>query len=108
MSSNSDFFNSGVTASLYFLDSTCLTFDAEAAGVQCSALGGGDIDLQTQLFQRPAVGLSHILAGCGDVSLWHKQAAEAHVDVLDKEKRKMTYTVSACEFLRNLSFYLKL
>lgn len=66
----------------------CLTFDAEAAGIQCGTLGGGDIDLQTQLFQRPAVGLGHILAGSGDVRLWHKQAAEAHVDVLEKEKKR--------------------
>lgn len=62
----------------------CLTFDPKAAGVQCGTLGGGDIDLQTQLFQRPAVRLGHILAGGGNVSLWHKQAAQAHVDVLQK------------------------
>lgn len=68
----------------------CLTFDAEAAGIQCGTLGSGDNDLQTQLLQRPAVGLGHILAGSGDVSLWHKQAAEAHVDVLEKGERKMT------------------
>lgn len=66
----------------------CLTFDAEAAGVQCGALGSGDIDLQTQLFQRPAVCLSHILAGCSDVGLGYEQAAEAHVDVL--EQREIT------------------
>lgn len=66
----------------------CLTFDAKAAGVQCGTLGGGDIDLQTQLFQRPAVRLGHILAGSSNVSLWHKQAAQAHVDVLQKGQQE--------------------
>ena len=65
-----------------------LTFDAEAAGIQCGTLGSGHIDLQTQLLQRPAVGLGHILAGSGDVSLWHKQAAKAHVDVLEREENR--------------------
>lgn len=62
----------------------CLTFDAEAACIQCGTLGSGDINLQTQLLQGPAVGLGHILTGSSDVSLWHKQAAEAHVDVLER------------------------
>lgn len=66
----------------------CLTFDAEAAGIQCGTLGSGHIDLQTQLLQRPAVSLGHILAGSGDVSLWHKQAAEAHMDVLEREENR--------------------
>lgn len=67
---------------------SCLTFDAEAAGVQRGALCSGDVDLQTQLLQRPAVSLGHILAGGGNVRLWHKQAADTHVDVLDTEREK--------------------
>lgn len=64
------------------------TFDSKAAGVQRGALGRGDINLQAQLLQRPAVGLGHVLAGSGDVSLRNKQAAEAHVDVLRDAGRK--------------------
>ena len=60
-----------------------LTFDAEAAGVQHGSLGGGDVDLQTEFLQRPAVGLGHVLAGGRDVGLRHKQTAQTHVDVLD-------------------------
>lgn len=65
-----------------------LTFDAEAAGIQCGTLCSSDIDLQTQLLQRPTVGLGHILAGSSDVSLWHKQAAEAHMDVLERTEER--------------------
>lgn len=64
------------------------TFNSKAAGVQRGALGRGDIDLQAQLLQRPAVGLGHVLAGSSDVSLRNKQAAEAHVDVLRDAGRK--------------------
>lgn len=66
------------------------TFDAEAAGVERSALSRRDVDLQEQLLQRPAVGLRHILASGGNVRLWHKQAAQAHMDVLEKGKQKIT------------------
>ena len=68
---------------IYSVGACSLTFDAEAAGVQDGALGVGDVDLQTELLQRPAVGLGHVLARGRDVSLGHKQAAETHVDVLD-------------------------
>lgn len=61
---------------------TPLTRDAEAAGVEGSTLRGGDIDLQAELLQGPAVGLGHVLPGGGDVRLRHKQAAQTHVDVL--------------------------
>lgn len=63
-----------------------LTFDAEAAGIQGGPLRSGDVDLQTQLLQGPAVSLSHILAGSGNVSLWHKQAAHTNMDVLDTRR----------------------
>lgn len=66
----------------------CLTFDAKAAGIQCGTLCSGDIDLQTQLLQRPAISLGHILAGSCDVSLWHKKAAKANMDVLDKREER--------------------
>lgn len=59
-----------------------LTGDPEAAGVQRGALGGGDVHLQAELLQGPAVGLGHVLPGSGDVGLGHEQAAQAHVDVL--------------------------
>lgn len=71
------------------------TFDAKAAGVQRGALARGDIDLEAQLLQRPAVGLSHVLAGSSDVSLRNKQAAEAHVDVLQNAART-TRMLSGC------------
>lgn len=61
---------------------TPLTRDAEAAGVEGSTLRGGDVDLQAELLQGPAVGLGHVLPGGGDVRLRHKQAAQTHVDVL--------------------------
>lgn len=61
---------------------TPLTCDAEAAGVEGSTLRGGDVDLQAELLQGPAVGLGHVLPGGGDVRLRHKQAAQTHVDVL--------------------------
>ena len=67
----------------------CLTFDAKAAGIQHGPLDSSDIDLQTQLLQRPAVGLGYVLTGSGDVSLWHKQAAEAHMDVLEERTTKL-------------------
>lgn len=51
------------------------TFDAKAAGVEHSLLGGGDVDLQTQLLQGPAVSLGHVLTGGRDVGLGDKQAA---------------------------------
>lgn len=51
------------------------TFDAEAAGIKRGPLGGGDVDLQTQLLQGPAVGLGHVLTSGRDVGLGDKQAA---------------------------------
>lgn len=65
-----------------------LTFDAEAAGIQRGPLCSGDVDLQTQLLQGPAVSLSHILAGGSNVSLWHKQAAHTNMDVLDPRREE--------------------
>ena len=59
-----------------------LTFDAEAAGIESGSLGSGDVDLQTELLQGPAVGLGHVLTGGCDVGLRHKQAAQALMDVL--------------------------
>lgn len=76
------------TAEGFLFHSACLTFDSKAASIQSSTLGGGDIHFQTQLFQRPAVCLGHILAGCSNVSLWHKQAAQANMDVLEKGRQK--------------------
>ena len=61
-----------------------LTGDPKAAGVQCGTLGGGDVHLQAELLQGPAVGLGHVLPGGGDVGLGHEQAAQAHVDVLEE------------------------
>lgn len=63
-----------------------LTGDPEAAGVQRGALGGGDVHLQAELLQGPAVGLGHVLPGGGDVGLGHEQATQAHVDVLWGER----------------------
>ena len=60
------------------------TFDAQAADVECGLLCGGDVDLQTQLLQGPAVVLGHILTDGRDVGLRDTQAAQAHMDVLDR------------------------
>lgn len=64
-----------------------LTFDAEAAGVQRRPLRGRDVDLQTELLQRPAVDLRHVLTRGRDVCLRHKQTAQVHVDVLKESER---------------------
>lgn len=65
------------------INTSILTFDAKAAGVQLCPLGGRHhVDLQTELLQGPAVGLGHVLTSGRDVGLRHKQAAQAHVDIL--------------------------
>lgn len=64
-----------------------LTCDPKAAGIKGGTLGGGDIDFEAEFLQGPAVGLCHILSGGSDVGLRHKQAPQAHVDVLLKQPR---------------------
>lgn len=61
-----------------------LTSHAKAAGIEGGTLGGGDTDFQAELLQGPAVGLGHVLPGGRDVGLGHKEAAQAHVDVLGR------------------------
>lgn len=70
---------------------TRLTLDAKTAGVQCSSLGGCDVDFQIKFLQRPAVGLSHILTRGCDVSLRHKQSTQIHMNVLQKIKTKLKH-----------------
>lgn len=62
-----------------------LTCDPKAARIKGGTLGGSDIDFEAELLQGPAVGLCHILSGGSDVGLRHKQATQAHVDVLYKQ-----------------------
>lgn len=59
-----------------------LTRDPKAAGVERGVLRSGDVDLQAQLLQRPAVCLGHVLPRGRDVRLGHEQATQTHVDVL--------------------------
>lgn len=63
-----------------------ITFDAKATRVKRCPLGGGDVDLQAELLQGPAVNLGDVLPGGSDVSLRHKQAAQADVNVLQRTK----------------------
>lgn len=43
--------------------------------------------IQVELLQRPAIGLGHILSGCGDVGLGNKQASQPYIEILQTENK---------------------
>lgn len=69
------------------LPSAQFTCDSKAAGIQDCVLGSCNVDLKTELFKGPTVCLGNILSCSSNICLWYKQATQAHMDVLFKEKK---------------------